>query len=289
MEHSVQLGTQRYRDVIRRQLDELCRRDELPLLITESQQGNRWLLDCKFVLPASRSSDQVIVLKIHQYYLANAIAETILTHYEAEYARRRLRLKYKLNRDECDEVLPKVLEHLDQQAPANRYRANRRTRLVAQILGCLETRPVFDLEGFLTFRAQEYRTELDQAVEMAVEDYVLQREYYEFIRLLKHFVDTQTPRLDVLHVGISPQGKFHLYNDAGKKVTHQFLDDASFHENGSDFSYEDLLISALIAVAPRQIVFHIRYDGYQDTLQTIRSVFEERVSYCTGCTICDKL
>jgi len=289
VEHAVQLRTQRFVEVIRRQLDELTRLEELPLVITESRQGNRWLFDCQFELPAGCRREDGVVLRIQQYYLAGAIAQAIATLYEEEYARRRLRLKYRMKRDDCDLVVPKIREYLDKELKGDTYRTNRRTRLMAQILNCLEAHPVFDLEGFLTFRAQDYRAELDRALELAVEQYLVQREYVEFVRLLKHFVDAQTPRLDVLHVGISSQGRFQLYNDAGKKVTQQFLDEMSSHDESSDISCEDLLISALIAVAPRQIVFHVRYDGYQETLQTIRSVFEERVSYCTGCAICAKL
>ena len=103
---------------------------------------------------------------------------------------------------------------------------------------------------------------MKKAVEYAIDEYVIEKEYLEFIQLLKHFVDSQKPSLEILHVGITPQGKFHLYNNDGVKVTHKFLEDYQL-DNVHELGYEDLLISALIAVAPRQITLHIRYAGYQ--------------------------
>jgi len=289
VEHSVQLGTQYYRESICARLRELRDREELPFQIIEQRQGKRWLINCLFQLPSSEASEnEGMVQKIHRYYLANALAETILLHCEKDHVVRILKKKQHLKKESWQWVLNKALEYLNiGLGQAQGYSVNRKTSLVTQILGCLDRSSVFDIEGFLHFRAQEYKGEVKKAVEFAIDEYVIEREYLEFIQLLKQFVDRQKPRLDSLHVGITPQGKFHLYNNEGVKVTHQFLEDYQL-DNVHELGYEDLLISALIAVAPRQITIHIRYEDYKDTLQTIRSVFGDRVRDCEGCAICEK-
>jgi len=289
VEHSVQLGTQYYRESICERLRELRDREKLPFQIVEHRQGKRWLIQCLFQLPSSEvTENEGVVQKIHRYYLANALAETILLHWERDHVVRILKKKQHLKKDSWQWVLNKALDHLNNGlGQAQGYRVNRKTSLVAQILGCLDRSSIFDIEGFLRFRAQEYRGEVKKAVEFAIDEYVVEKEYLEFIQLLKHFVDSQKPRLDSLHVGITPQGKFHLYNNEGTKVTHTFLEDYQL-DNVHELGYEDLLISALIAVAPRQIILHIRYAGYHDTLQTIRSVFGDSVRDCNGCTLCEK-
>lgn len=290
MEHSVQLGTQNYRDGICSQLRELREQEELPFKIEEIQQGRHWLIECQFQAPAGEQpEEQVMVRKIHRYYLANALAETILGHWELDYVARLLNKKYHLTKAESERVLPKAFQNLNSEKIYPGYRIKRKTRLVSQILASLENNTLFDLEGFLRFRAQEYKTDVDKAVSSAVDEYVLEKEYQEFVSLLKHFLDTQSPRVDVLHVGISAQGRFHLYNDQGEKVTGLYLDGISGEEGALEFSYEDLLISALIAAAPREVVLHIRYRGYQDTLNTIRNVFDDKVKDCPGCSLCEKL
>ena len=289
MEHSVQLGTQYYRESICARLRELRDKEELPFQIVEHQQGKRWLIQCLFQLPSSEAPEsEGMVQKIHRYYLANALAETILVHCERDHVVRILKKKQNLKKDSWQWVLNKALEYLNSGlGQAQGYRVNRKTSLVTQILGCLDRSSFFDIEGFLRFRAQEYKGEVKKAVEFAIDEYIIEKEYLEFIQLLKHFVDSQKPRLHSLHVGITTQGKFHLYDNEGVKVTHQFLEDYQL-DNVHELGYEDLLISALIAVAPHQITIHVRYEGYHDTLQTIRSVFGDRVRDCEGCPLCEK-
>lgn len=292
LEHSVQLGTQFYRESICQRLRELRDQEELPMIIHEHQQGKRWLIDCEFQLPSQGYlGEQDTLKRIHSYYLANALAETILHQWEKDHVRWLLKKKYQLKKEEAEQVFPKALDYLNQGSLERKsYSLNRKTTLVNQIITCLDTQPLFDIEGFLRFRAMDYKEEVQKAVSHVVDEYVIEKEYVEFIELLKHFVDSQSPRMNTLHVGITSEGKFHLYNEEGKKVTNQYLDDLSFGNSGNEYSYEDMLVSALIAVAPRQIVLHIRYNGYKDTLKTIIQVFEGRVSYCIdGCFICEKI
>ncbi|MDA8228346.1 MAG: putative sporulation protein YtxC [Desulfitobacterium hafniense] len=288
-QHSVQLGTVRYKDYISNQLLQLRDREALPISLEEYKQGKRWLINCCFEIPSDTPvGEHKTVERIHSYYLANALADIILRHWEKDYLKRTLQKKHRLKKDECASILNKAVLYLNNGVGQSAYyKINRKTGLVNQILTCFEDGILFDVEGFLRFRANEYKNDLEKAVSYAVDEYVLEKEYFEFINLLKHFVDSQTPKLDTLHVGINSLGKFNLFNDLGKRITSQYLDDYSLGDTSGEFSYEDLLVSALIAVAPRQIVLHIRYEGYQDTLHTIRQIFEGRVSYCTGsCNIC---
>lgn len=292
MKNSVQLGTRNYKDSISACLRELLDQEALPFQIQEIQQGKHWLIQCNFQLSTDEVSEGIhTISKIQRYYLANALVETILSNWEKDYVRQSLGRDYSLNKDECLAVLPKALQYLNGELGhgSKSYREHRKASLLTQILACLENNSFFDVEGFLRFRAQDYKLEVDKALSYTVDEYILQKEYLEFIELLKHFLDTQVPRIDTLHVGISSKGKFQLFNDQGERVTGQFLESYTLDEGGSEFSYEDLLISSLIAVAPRQVILHIRFNGYRDTLQTVRKVFKDRVSYCSGCTICEKL
>lgn len=290
MQHSIQLGTQHYHESICQHLLKLKEQEELPLSIQETQLGKHWLISCHFNLPDIEESDQESMLaKIHRYYLASALAETILRDWEKDYVQNVLRKRYHLNRNERERVWPKAIKSLDDKGEQHDYSIQRKTALVSQILASLEANPIFHIEGFLRFRAKDYRAEVDRAVAYAVDEYALEKEYFEFIDLLKHFLDAQKPRIGVLHVGISAHGKFHLFNEAGEKVTRDYLDGVEPEGDGSDVSYEDLLISALISAAPREVILHIRYPGYRDTLQTIRNVFEGKITECPGCSLCEKL
>lgn len=292
MEHSVQVGTQYYKESIYERLRQLQEKEKLPIVLNEYQQGKRWLIACEFQLEELEDrEDQETTKKIHSYYLANAIADTILLHWEKDHIRWLLKRKYKMKREEVVQVFEKALQHLNEESQQWKgYRIHRKASLVNQIVKCIEAQPLFDMEGFLRFRAKDYKEEINKAVNYVVNEHVIESEYVEFINLLKHFVDSQKPRIYTLHVGITKQGKFNLYNEEGKRITKKYMDDLSFMDPSQELTYEDLLVSALIAVAPRKIVMHIRYEGYKDTLQTICKIFEGRVSYCDGsCPICEKI
>jgi len=289
VEHSVCVGTSNYRESIYARLQELQENESLPVQIEQSQQGKRWLIHCHFPNQSPETEESGTLQKIHRYYLASVLTETILRQWEEKHVRKILRRQYQFKRSECDVVLAKALDYLNGDAGGKASRTYRKTQLLTQILASLEAAPLFDVDGFLQFRATSYKQDLNDVVAFVVDEYVLQREYIEFIELLMHFVDQQAPRLHTLHVKINSKGNFQLYNDQGEKVTNQYLEDYALDSGNGEFAYEDLLISALISVAPRQIVLHIRYDGYQDTLQTIRQVFSERISYCQGCELCEKL
>jgi len=290
VQYSVQLGTQHYHESIFQHLQKLREQEDLPLNVQETQLGKHWLISCHFELPdIEEPKKENTLAKIHRYYLANALADTILGYWERDYVQTVLRKRYHLNRQERERVWPKALKCLNERGEEYNYTVRRKTSLVAQILANLELNPIFDVEGFLRFRAGDYRAEVDRAIAYAVDEYILEKEYFEFIDLLKHFLDTQKPRIGVLHVGISAKGKFHLYNEAGEKITRNYLDGVESAGEGTDFSYEDLLISALISAAPQEVILHIKYPGYQDTLQTIRNVFEGKIKECPGCSLCEKL
>jgi hypothetical protein len=52
----------------------------------------------------------------------------------------------------------------------------------------------------------------------------------------------------------------------------------------NDVNYDDLLISALITIAPARIVLH--FQDERNVIGTIQDVFIERVALCQGCSLC---
>jgi hypothetical protein len=59
---------------------------------------------------------------------------------------------------------------------------------------------------------------------------------------------------------------------------------------GSDASRQDMLISALITNAPKKISIHgIENDKVNELVETIKSIFLERIFICPGCVRCDEI
>ena len=62
------------------------------------------------------------------------------------------------------------------------------------ILTYLEDVPEINIIGFIRFRLATYKKMLSELVEKVIKDYRLQKEYKEFITMLRFFVNTQKNR-----------------------------------------------------------------------------------------------
>lgn len=162
----------------------------------------------------------------------------------------------------------------------------RRERVRMRILQYLERQNTLIVEGFLTFRLQDLVAEAEMALDGSVDAFLLQREYQEFIMLLRHFVETLPPRHDLVHVVLQPGGAFRLTDADGHALARDGEGEAAMVP---ELAAEDRVISALVTLAPRNVVLH-RPAGAaalpDEALATIREVFGGRLHICAGCRIC---
>ncbi|WP_425061247.1 putative sporulation protein YtxC [Sporomusa carbonis] len=171
-------------------------------------------------------------------------------------------------------------------SPATRYNL-----ILSRILDYLNNHHELVLDGFVNFRLKDYRLQLSQVIDKVVDDFMMELEYKEFIRVLRYFVDVQEPRMEEAHVVINGGGMFQIYDSQGKIINNQYLENAALQgynaQDLSNLNYEDILISALITIAPHNIMLHsTNRVRDQEALDTIRSVFDGRVVLCDGCEMC---
>lgn len=170
------------------------------------------------------------------------------------------------------------------------YTVNSRKILIEKKLSeYFKTYDYIQIDGFVRFRLKEYMLRLEEYIEEAADEFVAKREYNEFIKLLRSFVEIQNPQHNKIHIATDKSGFYSIYdgnkNDLTLECTKSFLSEL---EEGANF--DDVLMSYLIMVAPRTIVLH----GYQffrnmDLLETITNVFPGRFIICTDCEFCDNI
>ena len=66
------------------------------------------------------------------------------------------------------------------------------------------------LSGFIYFRLQEYMGILEDVVDEAVNCFILEKEYMEFISLLKLYINSQKATVDTVHLVYSPNNPILL-------------------------------------------------------------------------------
>ncbi|MDF2572674.1 MAG: putative sporulation protein YtxC, partial [Sporomusa sp.] len=218
--------------------------------------------------------------------VSQILADWIITNEENKLINKMVTSNYfYFNQDERAVVESNAMRALS-ASPTTRY-----DLVLSRILDYLDNHHELVLDGFLNFRLKDYRLQLSEVIDKVVDDFMMELEYKEFIRVLRYFVDVQEPRVEEAHVVISGIGIFKIYDSQRKIISNQYLENTVLQSQGpsdsNNLNYEDLLISALITIAPHNIMVHSTNRGRdQEALETIRSVFDGRVVLCDGCEMC---
>ncbi len=214
------------------------------------------------------------------------LADHIVKVEEKRFIRRMLAQDYYyFSEEERQQVFESVVSRYDQDI-ANCTDFNlptRRQYIIEKMTDYLENSHDLVLNGFVNFRLKEYRTQMLDAIDKAVDDLMMELEYQEFIRVLRYFVDVQQPKIEEVHVVMNSSGKFKILDSAGKALHNRFIESSE----GEDMSYQDRLISSLITLAPYTVMLHLANPLMsEDVIETIKSVFDSRVIVCDGCDLC---
>lgn len=141
------------------------------------------------------------------------------------------------------------------------------------------------LDGFMRFRMQTYRKYLSKQMKEAVEEYTLEKEYKDFIQLLKYFVSVQTSKIPLVHLIHNGKRKFELIKEDGSPLEIKEMEGTLQDVLEQNYSHEDLIVSTLLTVAPEQIVLHSKHPD-ENVIKTLLQIFEGRILLCRGCSSC---
>ncbi|KIL41886.1 hypothetical protein SD70_04570 [Gordoniibacillus kamchatkensis] len=164
---------------------------------------------------------------------------------------------------------------------------NRRlAKISGSVADYLREQTLLVLDGFIRFRLQEYIDEMREVVEYAVDEYMMDRQYQEFISLLKYFVYIQEAKIPAAHLVHKGGAEFLILDDQWEPIDASAFD-ASFTLEilDKDINLEDMIVSTLITVSPQTIYIHTR-DPDQQIIHTITQIFENRASVCSYCRRC---
>jgi putative sporulation protein YtxC len=117
---------------------------------------------------------------------------------------------------------------------------------------------------------------------------MVDKEYNEFIKLLKYFVELQDSKIEKVNIMIQNDGSYKIQDGYGKDIMSQLFSDLSEVQYTGAVSIEDMLISGLITNAPSKLTIHgVENCSNKEIIETIKSVFEDRVSFCNSCDMCE--
>ncbi len=215
--------------------------------------------------------------------LSKAIADCILTFYENNIIKKTLYLNYfYFTDDEQEKILKKVhnsfSENIEDSETKNLF-------LISAIKSYILANKYMILDGFVNFRIYKYLEVLDYIIDNCVNDYLIEKEYIEFVNLLKIFVNSRIPTTDIIHLiytnstSILLDKDLNIINTDSDIFKAKYLSDITFSSN-------DFALNSLLNLLPKKIVVHI-IDSEDDFIESLKLIFEKRIVICDDCNICN--
>ncbi len=165
-------------------------------------------------------------------------------------------------------------------------KSRRKKRIAEQVKEYFQENTDMILEGFLRFRLQDYVEDMREVVEYAIDEFVMDRQYQEFISLLRYFVYIQEAKIPVAHLIHKGGHEFVILNDQLEPIdTQEFESSFTLEVLEKDINFEDMIVSTLITVSPANIHIHTR-EPEMAVIKTIMQIFEERATVCPYCRMC---
>lgn len=215
--------------------------------------------------------------------VCNTLAKCILFFYEKKIVKNILSYNYFYFNDiETKQILEATMDLLnfDESVYKEKYDA-----IYNSIYEYLQEHHSIVLNGFVNFRLKDYREVLDYNVDLCVSNYLIEREYCEFINFLQLYVNSKKSNIEILHLVYV--NKESILLDANKNIIslndHMF--DAKYLSDIS-FSSNDYCLNTLLNLLPEKLCIHL-IDNFDDEfINTLKLIFENRVSVCNDCDIC---
>lgn len=144
------------------------------------------------------------------------------------------------------------------------------------------------LDGFIRFRLKKLNSFMDLVISRSIAEYKSEKEFREFINVLKYFVESQESKYNLINI-IFKNDDYELLNEEGNIIDREIFNQIVREIDSVNLSKDDLLISSLIVVAPKKIIIHIN-EEYKDknVIKIITNVFKDRVYFCFRCSKCSR-
>lgn len=212
-------------------------------------------------------------------FLTELIGEVVIEFYEEKILKQLINYNY-FYFDEYEKN--KILENCMQLIEPEMYN----TKLLdnKNIKEYVKENKAMILDGFVYFRLRAYLEYLDEVVDSGVNQFVIEKEYREFISLLRVYVESKVPEYNLLHLiyingeSILLDEKRNIVSVSENIYNAKYLSDISFSSN-------DFALNTLLCLIPRRIEIHL-IDDEDEFINTLKLIFEGRVTICKDCDMC---
>lgn len=160
----------------------------------------------------------------------------------------------------------------------------RRKKIFSCLYDYILEHKFFILDGFVNFRLFEYNSLLAEVVDTSVNKFVIDKEYKEFIELLRSYINSQKCKSDTIHL-IYGSGEPILLDNMQNLIMYNNEINQYKYLSDITFSSKDYCLNALLNLLPKKIIVHeiIEEDEF---IETLKLIFQNRLMICKECNIC---
>ena len=143
-------------------------------------------------------------------------------------------------------------------------------------------------KSFIDFRLKEYKDLIDKKIDLAVNQFLIDKEYIEFVNILRLYINSESSSSNLEHLHLIYKNKDSIIIDDNKNIV-SCNDNITKAKYISDitFSSNDLALNTLLNLLPHKITIHL-VDGFQDEfIETLKLIFQDKITICEDCDICN--
>ncbi|MBQ3408218.1 MAG: putative sporulation protein YtxC [Clostridia bacterium] len=211
-------------------------------------------------------------------FISNLFCTFIKENYEEKFIRTQLQSDFfYFSNQEQTEILGNTKELLN----TTDISSEKNSILQSIILSYITTNRNCIVEGFINFRIYKYRNLINKILEEKVHEFVIQKEYLEYINLLQDYISTKSTRTQLVHLIYSSDNKI-LVDEYSNVITttseKKYLSDISFSEN-------DFILNSILSLMPKKLLIHCN-EKEDNFIQFLSTIFGDKCSICTSCKFC---
>lgn len=264
------------------ELRDLLKKKDILIGFVESIEGKTHIIK----IICENECDNEKIKEIINLYVSNILYRIVIDNYRKKEMFEFLTDNYFFLKQneilEAEDEIIKVLKCEEKTKNEDSiYCLNRINSMIEKIRECISEKQEINIDGFITFRMRKLRGDIENIIDKVIELYMVEKEYKEFIKLLKYFVEIQECKIEEINIIIEKDNNYIIKNKEGKNLYYDFLKEITAEQGAIELNMEDILISGLITNAPRNIIIYGKENcTNKEFLDTIENVFEDKVVFC---------
>lgn len=218
-------------------------------------------------------------------YISNTITKAIINFYEKDLILNLITLNYfYFNSQEKKKILDNTLNLISENLNYNK----RYDYINNQIFKKINSNHSFYIQGFINFNLSIYIDFLNTQIENAVNKFLIDKEYLEFVNILRLYIKSESENSKINHLHLIYNNKSSIIIDDDKNIVScnenickaKYISDISFSSN-------DFALNTLLNLVPKKITLHL-IDSYEDEfVNTLKLIFQDKLITCEDCDICN--